>query len=464
MVSRRVTLSHLLRLIREPVPAEKRALLRRRWESLDPRWRSMTQGYGRKATGCGATVGIQPRCDFDCKSCYLGEGANRARPLGLDAIRRQLDRLRAYLGPKGNVQITDGEVTLLPPTDLIAILRHARSIDLIPMVMTHGDTFRRRPDLLPRLVREGGLTEVAIHVDATQRGRVGYREGADELDLMPLREEFAGLIRKVRSETGVRLRGAMTLTVSADNLEAVPTVVDWCLRNRDAFGLLSFQPLARVGRTRPSLIGVGVDALWRRIARALAPYGLEREGQGPFLFGHPDCNRLELLGVHQRRGEPPRVMPVLRDGHPEDERIAEEFLARGLGGINFRDDKLPARICRALGVLLTDPRWFLGPVRRWTSERAAVLGGGLAALAWGLLRGAARLDSFAISSHHFMSRDEIGTPVGRERLEACVFRVPLAGRMVPMCEVNLAGGREAVYARSGAAAEPSRPRLEAVGE
>jgi hypothetical protein len=256
----------------------------------------------------------------------------------------------------------------------------------------------------------------------------------------------------------------MTLTVTADNLEAVPTVVDWCLRNRDAFGLLSFQPLARVGRTRPGLTSVGADALWRRIARALAPYGLEREARGRFRFGHPDCNRLELLGVLERRGEPPRVMPMLRNGHIEDEQIAEEFLARDLGGINFRDDTVPERICRALGVLLTDPRWFLGSFRRWTAQRAAALGGGLPALVWGLLRGAVRLDSFAISSHHFMSRDEIGTPVGRERLEACVFRVPLAGRMVPMCEVNLAGGREAVYALSGAAAEPSRSRLEAVGE
>ena len=151
------------------------------------------------------------------------------------------------------MQITDGEVTLLPPADLIAILRRARSVGLIPMVMTHGDAFRRRPELLPRLVVEGGLTEVSIHIDSTQRGRLGYRDAADELDLMPLREEFAGMIRRVRAETGVRLRVATTLTVARANLDAIPAVVDWCLHNRDVFGLVSLQPAARVGRTRATV-------------------------------------------------------------------------------------------------------------------------------------------------------------------------------------------------------------------
>ena len=38
------------------------------------------------------------------------------------------------------------------------------------MLMTHGDSFRRRDGLLKRLVVEGGLTEISIRVDTTQRG------------------------------------------------------------------------------------------------------------------------------------------------------------------------------------------------------------------------------------------------------------------------------------------------------
>ena len=35
-----------------------------------------------------------------------------------------------------------------------------------------------------------------------------------------------------------------------------------------------------------------------------------------------------------------------------------------------------------------------------------------------------------------MSAAEIDTDLGRERLEACVFRVPVDGEMVSMCSVN----------------------------
>ncbi len=70
--------------------------------------------------------------------------------------------------------------------------------------MTHGDTFRRRPGFLERLMREGGLTEVSIHVDITQRGRLGYKDTANEATLMPLREEFAAMIRSARRQRGLR--------------------------------------------------------------------------------------------------------------------------------------------------------------------------------------------------------------------------------------------------------------------
>jgi MoaA/NifB/PqqE/SkfB family radical SAM enzyme len=255
------TLFEALRLLREPVPEEKKRLMRARWESLDPRWRTLGQGLGQQATGCGATIGVHPRCDFACTGCYLGAEANRVRPIGLEQTFRQLDQLRAWLGPKGNAQITDGEVTLLPAEGLVAILRYARRIGLIPMVMTHGDTFRRQPGLLERLMTEGGLTEVSIHIDITQRGRLGYKNPRDEEALKPLREECADMIRSARSGTRLPLRAATALTITRDNLDDVPHVVDWCLRNRDVFGMLSFQPVAQVGRTQEGLPGVTVSEL-----------------------------------------------------------------------------------------------------------------------------------------------------------------------------------------------------------
>lgn len=454
MTERSQSVRNALRLLGEPIPREKKRLMRERWEALDPRWRFPGQGLGQKATGCGATIGVHPRCDFDCTGCYLGSEANDMVPIGIDAARRELDRLRAWLGPKGNVQITDGEVTLLPADELVSILQHARAIGLIPMVMSHGDSFRRKPGLLDRLVLEGGLTEISIHVDVTQRGRLGYKKAASERELTPLREEFAEMVRETRRSTNRPLRTAMTLTITGENIDEVPHVVEWCFRNRDVFAMLSFQPIAQVGRTRKDLPGVTVAELWERIWTVFANLGLPRASPAPLVFGHPQCSRIEAVGVYERSGHPPRVFPIVRKDHPEDFEVMREFLARGLGGINFRDDSALERVCRTAGVFLTDPGWFLGPVLSWVGQRLAALGTSLPRLAFDAARGRVKIGGFSVVSHHFMSPGELATDLGRERLAACVFRVPVNGEMVSMCRVNAGGVREAFYAQ-----EPLLPML-----
>ena len=50
-------------------------------------------------------------------------------------------------------------------------------------------------------------------------------------------------------------------------------------------------------------------------------------------------------------------------------------------------------------------------------------------------------------AHHFMNAAELESDKGQERLSACLFRVPVADEMVPMCRVNAGGVRDAVYAR-----------------
>ena len=62
-----------------------------------------------------------------------------------------------------------------------------------------------------------------------------------------------------------------------------------------------------------------------------------------------------------------------------------------------------------------------------------------------LATGRARVHHFIVVSHHFMSRAEIETALGQERLHHCVFRVPIGEQMVAMCEVNALGARERLY-------------------
>ena len=47
-----------------------------------------------------------------------------------------------------------------------------------------------------------------------------------------------------------------------------------------------------------------------------------------------------------------------------------------------------------------------------------------------------RIRPWILVVHGFMDPDDLSTPLGRERLDACVFRVPVDGRMVSMCELN----------------------------
>ena len=320
MIGQPRSLKRALELFRDPATAEKREILAARWAELDPALRLPGQGLGQKATGCGATIGIQPRCDFACTGCYLGREANDVPAMPTAAVLRQLDELRRWLGPKSNVQVTDGEVTLRPVEELTEILRYARSIGVIPMMMTHGDNLRRRPGLLERLMTEGGLTEVSIHVDITQRGRDGYKAPKSELELMPLRDEFAAMVRQARQSTGRPLRAAMTLTVTQDNLPQIADVVRWLVRNRDAFSLVSFQPLAQVGRTRKSQRGVTATDLWtggRPRHRRVRPAARRHRSDAP----RP--HRVHALRAADRAGASGRGAAAL----PGDPRRA-----RGRGG------------------------------------------------------------------------------------------------------------------------------------
>lgn len=462
MIGQPRSVKNAFALLRDPVTPEKRGLLAERWSRLAPALRLPGQGLGQKATGCGATIGIQPRCDFACTGCYLGHEANDIPALPTGAILRQLDEMRRYLGPKSNVQITDGEVTLRPFAELVEILRYARSIGVVPMVMTHGDTFRRQPGLLERLITEGMLTEVSIHVDITQRGRDGYKAPKSELELMPLRDEFAAMIREARKRTGRRLRAAMTLTVTRQNLPQIGDVVRWLLLNRDAFSLVSFQPLAQVGRTRKNLTGVSAEELWTEVGKGTAAYGLDLRETGPMHFGHTECTRFVPLLCLERPGEAPRLLQLIRD-EPEDVAVMREFFASGLGGVAFRDDRPLEMMARGLGMIRSAPGFLLGRARRWADARLRAEAGTSAArlLADGLL-GRMRVDGFTLTSHHFMSPEETTTEVGRERLEACVFRLPYKGEMVPMCRMNALGVRESFYAEimdGGLPPEEPRPAL-----
>ena len=401
------------------------------WTSLPEAQRTDGQIAGVTAVGCGATHSIMERCNFSCTSCYLSEAANATAPAPFEQVRRQLDDLRDYLGPDGKCQITSGEVTLLPVEDLGRIVAYALRIGLDPMVMTNGERFLEDADYLATLVGDYGLQKVSFHVDTTQRGRPGWRSDQSEGELHALRDRFAHLVRQTRVQTGRGLHAAMTMTVTEANAEGVPGVIDWALDNADAVRLISFLPVAPVGRTRDGRAhNLDLDGVWRLICRGAGRL-LNRDALN---FGHRECNiTVPVVVVHA--GLRRHVVEVVRVGRAWDRRIRRRALREFAPHVHV-DDGLPGNLLRLAAALLARPLTVVelagyGLYRAWT-ERVTLAS---------ILRAAGtgqrlRLRSQLLVVHRFMSAAEIDTDMGRERLEACVFRVPVDGEMVSMCSVN----------------------------
>ncbi len=447
--NRPVSAARLWRLLRRPVSRETRDSLDAAWARLDPRFRTANQMYGRHEEGCGATIGVMPKCDFACRGCYLGADANRTPELPLADVKAQLDLLRAALGPWGNVQLTDGEVALRPAEDVIEILRHARDIELIPMLMSHGDGFLRDPDLLKRLMVEGGLEELSLHIDTTQRGRRDreFKYATREAELMDLRARFVAMIRRVRRETGRTLRVASTVTVTQDNLPEVGDIVAFAQANADVFRMVGLLPVAHVGRTEDGIGRITAEALWAEIERGLSIEETNRDRltANQWFMAHPDCSRF-VIGTTAEVDTGPRFVPLSPESSVRDRRFLDRLFA-SFAGATFRADRPSEAAARLIGMLFRAPRFFFwdvpatgwGWARRFDPDRPM-------RFALRALTGRTQLHRFSVVAHHFMSADELDTPAGRERVAQCAFQVPINGELRSMCEVNGAGLRDRLYA------------------
>jgi hypothetical protein len=261
--------------------------------------------------------------------------------------------------------------------------------------------------------------------------------------------------RAARRTTGRPLKAATTMTVTSENLDGVPDVVAWVARNADAVRMISFQPIAQVGRTEAGLGGgVDVETLWERVGEGLARLGTPDAAallrRSAVWFGHSACNRM-VNGFVARHGDGSagtlRYHPLRDDADATDVRVVDGFLER-FGGISFRLDGASERAARMLGVVLAAPGFVLGSVLAFAGQWLRRLGDGSATR--GLTRVLARsvdVRPLVLVSHHFMSRAQLETPTGRERLAHCVFLVPVDGALVSMCEVNATGIREGYYAQ-----------------
>ena len=431
--------SHLQALL-HPISPERYRVNRERYEALPDSLKTAEQIIRDSHHSCGATHGVLERCDLACTSCYLGEEANAAEPLPKDAVFRQLDELREFLGPQGKAQITAGEVTLLPRADLGEFVRYAIDIGLDPMVMTHGRRFLEEPEYLQALIEEDGLEKISIHVDSTQRGRDEWNPFITEKQLNPVRDRYADLVRTMREKTGRKLHAAHTVTVTQKSLDQIPDIMSWFVRNLDAFRMVSFQPVAEVGRTQDERIdGLSLTDVWQRICSALGR-PLNRDAMH---FGHPECH-IMIPVVVARAGDQICVLETVREGRNWDRGYLQRLL-RAIGGYTVRGKSRTENLMGMLSLVLRHPLLVLesfvyGFYRAWGDR------GDIAAILWQALRSRSlSVRPLVVVVHKFMSPQELETDLGQERLQACTFRVPVDGEMIAMCQLNATGLRSQLY-------------------
>lgn len=452
------TIRKTLAILREPIPRETRTLLNARWRQLPPELQTDSQIAGKHLVHCAYIMGPS-YCSFRCTHCYLPSNANRVPLPSLAQMKTQVEANRRMIGPGGGLQITGGDVVDAywragRADELVAIIRHATDVGVVPMLMTHGQVLLDHPEYLACLVRKGGLRKLALHVDITQAGRPGFpfTDIQRESDLHALRESFVDLIHRVRRTTGIRFFAAHTATVTERNLDSIGDIVRWLIadaRRLDVFHTVSFQTEADVGRTRLTSSPVTPKAVWEQICSAVGTE-LPRDN---LLLGHPDCSNLTTILVLFPEG---RIINLI----PSDARSRAfwSVILRVFGGVGGRGEDVSASVLRKLSAALHNPSVF------WHTLRYAIgflrREGGAADLLSHALRG--KVGGLNVVLHNFMSHADMQRPrseVVEKRLRACVFRGAVMHHgewtAIPMCEMN-GEYREPLYANRIAAASGRR--------
>ena len=436
---------------RRPIAEEKARVLQERWASLPHELQTDNQIAGRHLTHCGFTLGAS-YCSFHCTHCYLPKNANEIPIPSLAQVKEQIDANRRLQGPGGGLQITGGDVADAywragRPNELVEIVRYAISVGSIPMLMTHGQTLIEHPEFLERLVVEGGLRQISVHVDMTQAGRHGFPIGRIkcEADLHPVRQAFTDLALRVREKTGLLLEYALSFTVTRRNIDDVPEVIRWYLADPQRsyiWRMLSFQPEADTGRTIFSSSPLRLTTSGKKSAKGVG-LPLRRDVS---IFGHPDCNSWASLLVARPSG---KIFPLLPDD-PRFDKLLGEVL-RKIGGLSLVNDDAGTPAFRLLGVLLQHPALAakaLYQLGRYMTSRNAP-----PEILRSLLRG--QVHTVGVGMHNFMDAAQVADadrdPVVRARLDSCVFKgaVKRNGEWVavPMCSMNQQTWSEVYEAR-----------------
>lgn len=163
----------------------------------------------------GGWVDVTDECNLSCSHCF------RRRLEGHRPLQDVLSDIAACRAMRNcdDMKISGGEPLTYP--HLLEVVRFIARHGMKPFLMTNGIGLDRP---FVRELARAGLARFNFHIDSTQ-DRPGWA-GKDDVELNALRQSYAEMVAGVR---GVGC--GFNVTVSRANLDAVPEVVDWAVRN-----------------------------------------------------------------------------------------------------------------------------------------------------------------------------------------------------------------------------------------
>ncbi len=352
----------------------------------------------RNSIGC-VSVEISQRCNLSCSLCYLSENSNKVTDLPLTEVFKRLEGVRRDFGIGTNVQISGGDPTMRERSELVQIVRYARNLGLHPALLTNGILCSR--ELLVEL-SENGLSDVAFHVDLTQKLK-GYRT---EMELNAIRLEY------IESARGLPLMVIFNTTVFTENFHELPDLVQFFIDQSDVVGWASFQIQADTGRGevrgRPDCINL--ESVKDRInlgAGSKLPWDV-------ILVGHPRCQSyLPAIAVNGKAF-----------GLIDDPDLFAGFLSEFADVTHDRRQNSSTIAWSYLKLMLSRPRWTLRALGYVLAKLWSIRGHFWAA------RGRVRPITFFVKN--FMHADHLD----QERIDACAFMVMTPDGPLSMCAHN----------------------------
>jgi radical SAM protein with 4Fe4S-binding SPASM domain len=222
---------------------------------------------------------VTHRCNVGCPHCYASSS-----PRGDHVSLADARRVLAQASRLGVCQVALGGGEPLLHPDILAIIRHARSLGMVPNLTTTGLTLDRETlDVLHQCCGAVALSLEALDTAFTRRRRSGF--AAFEVALQTLLNRGIPTVLQV--------------TLSAQTLPDLPRLVDYALRF-PLYGVifLAYKPVGR---------GHGFDhplsVLDAQTVRAALRDALERL-MPHTKVGYDCCLAPSVAGVDQARGAP----------------------------------------------------------------------------------------------------------------------------------------------------------------